>query len=669
MKKRVLALLLAVTTVFCGCSQNKEEENQETIETVEKEQSIFIYNDENTGLICTGENGTVYTTNQERDTFYEYDAKGNCVKSSPLGQSDCVFSICYQDGTLYYINQDKLCALDWAEGKAKEVYTFAGEEFSFGRMVALENSIFILRKEQYKEEQAEVRYDEDDEYVYEGEELICVRTETGEAESVDVTNLKLFNQKSDKELILYAYDEEEGFYFTTYHVDKGIGEKQYTGMQLGWVGDIAYDAELDIIACTDDKGIYAVSAEKFGSKTYLYESIPAGYNTLQQAGDYLYDLFVVDGVQRMVRLYSSALMAKSAVLKGYTINESYNPPWCGYRIDMEQVLESEMALMLQAGDADWDFLLVDTGHQIMRDIQRTGAYYPMNASEGAVTLLDRTHAYVKKAATAENGDIWMLPYELSCPILIYNENLQKEYNIDFAKLDSYETLITLLESLPTKGTPQYSFYFTLLKLDIINKYIRNHAIADNKADFHKEFYRPYLEFIGKYDARLAQGEPVFQTDIARGIEPQTKEEFENILVKMESSEAAIEYSEDYAKHNYFRAAAMPDLIAGEALKNEVMAWAIVVNPNSKNLKWVLQYVDELSMEVCMDNTSFMLTDNDFSDTPLWQDIHEIVADGVIYFQYPYEIVSHELRKYILEGQSYEDTVSEMERKMNMYLNE
>lgn len=39
------------------------------------------------------------------------------------------------------------------------------------------------------------------------------------------------------------------------------------------------------------------------------------------------------------------------------------------------------------------------------------------------------------------------------------------------------------------------------------------------------------------------------------------------------------------------------------------------------------------------------------------------------FEYPYEIMSNEVACYIREEQSYEDTVNEMERKMNMYLNE
>ena len=92
------------------------------------------------------------------------------------------------------------------------------------------------------------------------------------------------------------------------------------------------------------------------------------------------------------------------------------------------------------------------------------------------------------------------------------------------------------------------------------------------------------------------------------------------------------------------------------------------NKNMENDKGI-KYAEEVCNGVCADATSFMLTANDFSDTPLWKQVHEIVADGVIYFEYPYEIISDEMYRYRFENQSYEDTVSEMERKMNMYLNE
>lgn len=667
MKKRGLLLLVIMVlgTLICACGQKKEEE----VEEIDKSQAIFFYNDVDTGLMCMGDEGTVYTTNQERNEFCEYNVQGDCVETYAVGKNDFIASFCYLDGKLYYINVDKLYEMDLSKGKSKMIYQFDGDDFTFERMVGLEDSVFIMRKNQFMEDQMDVRYDEDDEYIYEGEELLCFHPSSGELEKPDIANIKLFNRKNEKELLIYAYDEDAGFYFITYNVDGTLGKKQYTDMQLGWIKDIAYDTKLDMIACTDNHGVYLTSFEDFSSKSYIYENMSIGYNTLLQQNGMLYDLFRVDGVQKMIRLYGNGLMAKNTVLKAYTLNKHYNPLNYGYQIDCEDVSEDEMALILQAGDSDWDFLVVDTGHQIAKDIQRTGAYYPLNSVEGVERMLDSTYSYVKEAATGEDGDVWMLPYALSCPIMIYNENLQEKYDVDFANLESYVPLFELAESLPTTGTPEYSFLFTLMKTDIMNKYIRHYAIQDNKADFHNEIYRTYMELIKIYDLQLYEGKTVFQTDMTSSHSSEEAERYANILVTMERSEDVQKYCESYTKYDYFRAAAMPALAAGEDVKSEVMAWSVVVNPNSKNLKWVLQYLEELCNGSCEDNSSFMIADNDFSATPLWKDVHEILADGVIYFQYPYDIISDELYRYSIEGQSYEDTVSEMERKMNMYLNE
>ncbi|MBQ9119204.1 MAG: hypothetical protein IJY09_03985, partial [Lachnospiraceae bacterium] len=429
------------------------------------------------------------------------------------------------------------------------------------------------------------------------------------------------------------------------------------------------DTKLKMIVCADNEGIYVVSAEDFSNKTHLYESIPVGYNTMLQADGFLYNLFMVDGVQRMVRLYGSGLLTQNEPLKGYTLNPEYNPPSYGYRMKRTDVTEEEMALILQAGDDTWDFLVVNTAHQIAQDIRRTGAYYPLNAADGVEELLNGVHGYVKEAATAESGDVWMLPYEVSCPLLIYNEKLQGECGVDFAKLESYESFIQTVVDLPKTGTPDYYIPYYLMTIDITNKYLGNYAISDKTSDFHKEVFRTYLDIMKQYDTRVNSGEVLFDMRSVAPNYPTADEKYANLLFTMERSEALNSDYDVYEEYDYLRAVEMPELVAGEEFKNQVEAWMIVVNPKSKNMEWTLQYVKEICKGVCADKTSFLLATNDFSSTPLWKQVHEIVADGEIYFEYPYDIISDEMYRYRFENQSYEDTVSEMERKMNMYLNE
>lgn len=114
---------------------------------------------------------------------------------------------------------------------------------------------------------------------------------------------------------------------------------------------------------------------------------------------------------------------------------------------------------------------------------------------------------------------------------------------------------------------------------------------------------------------------------------------------------------------------MPGLLEGEKFKNQAQVLFLVVNPNSERMQWVLEYLNEVCRGIQEDENSLMLRTNDFVGKPLWQELQAILADAEIYFEYPYEIIVDELNRYRWEGQSYEDTVNEMERKMNMFLNE
>ena len=80
-------------------------------------------------------------------------------------------------------------------------------------------------------------------------------------------------------------------------------------------------------------------------------------------------------------------------------------------------------------------------------------------------------------------------------------------------------------------------------------------------------------------------------------------------------------------------------------------------------------MEETVKGISENKDSLMLRTNDFSDRPLWQEVHAILSDAEVYFEYPQDILLDELYRYRMEGQSFEDTVKEMKRKMDMYLNE
>lgn len=125
----------------------------------------------------------------------------------------------------------------------------------------------------------------------------------------------------------------------------------------------------------------------------------------------------------------------------------------------------------------------------------------------------------------------------------------------------------------------------------------------------------------------------------------------------------------FNNYDYFRAAAMPGLEEGKDTKSIADCYMIIVNPNSKRIKWVKDYLGEVCKSIKADKNFLMLKDIEFKDNQLMTDIQNVYANAEILFCYPYEIVSDEIGTYRFGEKTLDDTIREIERKMNMYLNE
>lgn len=198
----------------------------------------------------------------------------------------------------------------------------------------------------------------------------------------------------------------------------------------------------------------------------------------------------------------------------------------------------------------------------------------------------------------------------------------------------------------------------------------NPKIASAEAITYYETFRTYMELMYKFERRIMKEDNLFDTGFVYPYVASMEEYYTNFLFTMErSTKANVKLGFPYKKYKFIHALPVPGLLEGEKFKNQAQAFLIVVNPKSERLEWVLEYLDEVCEGIREDEYSLMLKTNDFSDKPIWQEMQEILTDAEIYFKYPYEIVLNEMNAYLREEKSYEDTINEMERKMNMYLNE
>lgn len=693
MKKAFFAAVVLVSCILSSCGKEKNKDGGNLLgnpptnsptnneigaddvdwvkpDPIETGESLMYYPKGEVDLFCPGEDGMLYTYSRKGEKLFGYDADGKLAGEYPL-KGQTVSAIYCQNEKCYYIDFNKLYGMDFKTGTPKVLAEFDGDFYAFRQIVGGKDGLFILRKSQYREDWEDVRFLEDDEYVYEGEELLFYSFATGKLKRFDIPNIKQIIKNGDGGLLVYAYDGEGGFYFAACGTDGELGEKQYTQMKLGAVLDIAYDDAADQLVCTDTKGVFVTTKENASDRNYILEEVPRGLATLFCSGGFTYGLFSVDGTDQVIRMEHASLIHTVPALNACRVSEVFLPPYYGYTINYKELTVSEMAMVLLAGDSDYDFLVVESGNALAENIRRTGAYEPLNDVDGMAGFLDECHPYVKEAAMAENGNFWMLPLEVETPVLLCQEEKMQKYGLTVENLDTYMKMTEQIMPLPKDGTCLYSVPYYLMTNDIIHKYLKNYAINGNKADFHTDVFRSYLDLMRQYDERVNAGEVLFDTTTAAHGASQ-KERCADTLFALERSSIFRQGNKDYLHYDVcgdFHAYKAPVLEEGKPVKNQAELCFIVVNPNSRKKKWVLSYLEEVCKGIREDSGVFLLAKNQFEGQPLWQEVREIVADSEIYFAYPDEIIMEELERYRLEGQSYEDTVNEMERKMNMYLNE
>lgn len=143
-------------------------------------------------------------------------------------------------------------------------------------------------------------------------------------------------------------------------------------------------------------GVFFAKQKKLSDKNYVFTEQPFGAATLLCQDGFTYGLFYQDGVARLIRLENGLLTNEAPALKAYTLSKFYLPEQYGYAVDYEGILAEDMAMILLAGDSDYDFLVLDSAHDIAGNIRRTGAYYPLNELPGMNELLADCHAYVRR---------------------------------------------------------------------------------------------------------------------------------------------------------------------------------------------------------------------------------------------------------------------------------
>jgi len=118
--------------------------------------------------------------------------------------------------------------------------------------------------------------------------------------------------------------------------------------------DIAYDNISDRVVIADTEGIALAKLNNLSNKTYVFQGTSYGYNSLICEDGFTYELFDVDGKEMIVCVENSAFIKEFPELKAYTLASTFKPPYYGYKVDWVETSFDEMAMILLAGDSDYD---------------------------------------------------------------------------------------------------------------------------------------------------------------------------------------------------------------------------------------------------------------------------------------------------------------------------
>ena len=368
------------------------------------------------------------------------------------------------------------------------------------------------------------------------------------------------------------------------------------------------------------------------------------------------------------------LQVPEDTLLGYTYSEVYTPyqlGTCDVKVEMVQPEDSElMVTKLLAGDSDYDFMMLSTDSSLATDILRTGAYYSLNDIPEVAGLLDRYHGYIKEAATAENGDVWMIPCGVNVPFVLYREDVCEEFELDFSDI-TYTEFLEKVEALPKNGEHTFFTPYGLMTGDITSKFEQVYGY-ENMTEQETELLRSYMEKIRAYDVPFNEGKWWLLSSEERPNQ-MSDESMKNIVFELERSDnMTLSSSLNFFRIDGFRAKKLPDLERGVDCPSGVRVDFIVINPKSDKLELTLQYVSELCEKLQKDTTNairWMSRGEEFSDNVLREDIYRLISEGEVYSGYPYDVVGAELMAYRDGKQEFDAMLEEIKRNIKMYKEE
>lgn len=357
-----------------------------------------------------------------------------------------------------------------------------------------------------------------------GELVYCIDAESGNYNTLPLKNIVAEYRSESGKLYFYGWEEEK-YYLYLYDIKKEKVAEKYHQDNMRNSLAVATDGTY-LFAMTPDAGLVAINL-KSGEET----SIAPG--TYALSGNHLQiyrgNVFLYDFVKK--ELLQTAFIAENGIEVTWQEpsggkSEANTPEVelpkrdetitvCSYPdiyklISTSMVKEltgmktklvsrpvdyEPMVTELMGGNSEVDIYLFGTGDMFSRRCRDLGIYEDLQGSEIISGYLEKCIDSVKQVARTDEGELFMLPLDISTDMTWYIEGNMKIFGITKDDLSTFDQYINTMERIK-KEQDNYRYYNNAVQFILLcdRLYNLNYTDPENKnMDYSTELYRRIAE--------------------------------------------------------------------------------------------------------------------------------------------------------------------------------
>ena len=691
MKRIFMYILLGVLLVFGGCQVEEVVEKTST-EPFEVSTDAFLHEGtKEADVIAVDEEGYLYTatciTELEDGAivdastyssfvqlFQVYDLEGTCVNEVELTLgTGSINLLTAKEGTLYCIAMKSelatwgptLYTIDTKTWEVTELYVFD----KYSTMInfsMIGDYVYVIGYLKDIPEKEYTLHPDIDDYVYQGESISRIKLgeETIKEEILPVDFPIDMVGTSKNTLVIYHYNEEKGFGFSEFDPEKvvlnevGWSKKQELirgmvqckdGFLFQKTNDLYYGTKDGVEAKLSSRDIWITRLPVY-ERGFAFYLLPEGVERI--------------GVNDLIKGNTPIQM----LLCDEYIEEPYDN---GYLVEKTLLEEEEYALKVLARDSDFDVYLLSSRDDISYNLKEKGAFYTLNEVSGVIEYLDACFPYLKEAATNGDGDIWMIPVEVTTTALTYHKEYSTMREVDLSKMN-FSEFLTLVEQVETKETEKGNISTYMLVENLFFQYLEVYDSFDTEA------FRQYAKQVKQIheNAGTLKMDQAYIYAASTGVHyvgtdrTYTQEQLEKIPyflydIQLEPLSDDVEC---LGSSDMIGVSTMPKM--SKDMGNIGTVTFLAVNPEANNLEFTLEYISAFCKYMMNQRDTFILVDETlYTDVPFLKEYYEVYKDGTVAFQMDRDIYWNDFWAYLDGELELEEMIQEIERKLQIYVGE